>query len=100
MTTLPTVSEQVDQFLEQLKTDTAAPAATGRLIFGLDATASRQPTWDTACRIQGEMYEAAATVGRLAVQLVFYRGFDECKTSRWLSTPADLHRAMGSVSCL
>lgn len=71
----------------------------GRLIFALDATASREPTWDHACRLQGEMFEAAAALGGLDVQLVFYRGFDECKASRWLGAAAELHRAMRSVSC-
>ena len=35
----------------------------GRLIFALDATASRQPTWDQACDIQGEMFAATASLG-------------------------------------
>ena len=69
----------------------------GRLIFALDATASREPTWDRACRIQGEMFEATAALGGLDVQLVYYRGFDECKASRWMSTAADLHRVMRAV---
>jgi hypothetical protein len=72
----------------------------GRLIFALDATASRQPSWDRACRIQGEMFEATAALGGLDVKLVFYRGFNECKASRWMTNAADLHRAMRSVSCL
>ena len=28
-----------------------------RLIFALDATASRQPTWDTAAQLQAEMFD-------------------------------------------
>ena len=44
-------SAEVADFLDKLK---QAPVAhtgggRGRLIFALDATASRQPTWDTAC---------------------------------------------------
>ena len=54
-----------------------APEPTGRLIFALDATASREPTWDRACQIQGEMFEATAALGGLAVQLVYYRGFGQ-----------------------
>jgi len=95
-------SADVDTFLDQLKRMPAARPAggRGRLIFALDATASRQPTWDRACRIQGEMFEATAALGGLDVKLVYYRGFDECKASRWLATAADLHRAMRAVSCL
>jgi hypothetical protein len=101
---LPTKSQsaEIDAFLDALKhTPAVRPSGgRGRLIFALDATASRQPTWDHACRLQGEMFEATAALGGLDVKLVFYRGFHECKASRWLSSAADLHRAMRSVSCL
>ena len=69
-------------------------------MFALDATASREPTWDRACRIQGEMFEATAALGGLDVKLVYYRGFDECKASRWMANAADLHRVMRAVSCI
>lgn len=93
---------EVEAFLRRLAAMPAVRPATGRgrLVFAMDATASREPTWDHACRIQGEMFEATAALGGLEVQLVFYRGFNECKTSRWLSTAPDLHRAMRSVSCV
>src|SRR5690242_17388403 len=95
-------STEVDAFLGQVRRMPAArpSGGRGRLIFALDATASRQPTWDRACRIQGEMFEATAALGGLDVKLVFYRGFNECKASRWMTNAADLHRAMRSVSCL
>src|SRR5689334_19709473 len=91
----------VDAFLQQLRA-TPAPRTggeRGRLIFALDATASREPTWDRASRIQGEMFEATAGLGGLEIQLVFYRGFGECKASRWMDAAADLHRAMTAVRC-
>jgi hypothetical protein len=93
---------EVDAFLRDLQ---RAPAplpggGRGRLIFALDATASRQPTWDRACHIQGEMFEATAALGGLDVKLVYYRGFNECKASRWMTSAAELHRAMRGVSCL
>jgi hypothetical protein len=95
-------SAEVADFLDKLK---RAPAThtgggRGRLIFALDATASREPTWDRACRIQGEMFEATAGLGGLEIQLVYYRGFSECKASRWMTTAADLHRVMRSVFCI
>jgi hypothetical protein len=93
---------EVEAFLRQVKAmSVVRPAGgRGRLIFALDATASREATWDRACRLQGEMFEATAALGGLDVQLVYYRGFDECKASRWLGAAADLHRAMRSVSCV
>ncbi|MGH7030279.1 MAG: VWA domain-containing protein [Stellaceae bacterium] len=101
---LPAKSQaaEVDAFLRDLR---RAPAVRpsggrGRLIFALDATASREPSWDRACKIQGEMFEATAGLGGLEIQLVFYRGFAECKSSRWMTTAAELHRVMRSVFCV
>ena len=96
------VSTEVDAFLRDLQR--APPPRTsgrrGRLLFALDATASREPTWDRACRIQGEMFEATAALGGLDVKLVYYRGFNECKASRWVTNATDLHRVMRSVYCV
>src|SRR6202795_5110400 len=105
---LPTASNpggasgDVDAFLRNLRRAPKPPPSggRGRLIFALDATASREPSWDRACRIQGEMFEATAALGGLDVKLVYYRGFNECKASRWMSNAADLHRVMRTVSCL
>jgi hypothetical protein len=88
----------LDSFLADLKTRTA-PSTRGRLIFALDATASREATWDTACKLQAEMFQAAATVGSLDLQLVFYRGLGECRASRWMSDSAHLAKTMSQVMC-
>lgn len=92
---------EVEAFLRQVKAMPAVRpgAGRGRLIFALDATASRAPTWDRAAKLQGEMFEATAALGGIEVQLVFYRGFDECKASRWLGAASELHRLMRGVSC-
>ncbi len=97
---------QVDAFVRQLRAAPARPSAApdgrrhGRLIFALDATASREPTWDRACHIQAEMFEATAAIGGLDVQLVFYRGFRECKASGWVSDTRTLRDRMTAVRCL
>ena len=95
-------STDVEAFLRDLQRAPAVRPAggRGRLIFAMDATASREPSWDRACRIQGEMFEATAALGGLDVRLVFYRGFAECKASRWMKNAAELHRAMRAVSCV
>jgi hypothetical protein len=94
-------SAEVEEFLDRLKkAPPAHPGGRGRLIFALDATASREPTWDRACHIQGEMFESTAALGGLEIQLVFYRGFSECKASRWMTTAVELHRVMRSVFCV
>lgn len=93
---------EVDSFLDAVRgmPTRAGGARRGRLIFALDATASRRPTWDRACHIQAEMFHETAALGGLDVQLVFYRGFRECKSSKWHSDPDALGRVMTSVACL
>ena len=48
------------------------PGARGRLVFALDATMSRQPTWDMACALQADMFREAASLGSLDIRLVYY----------------------------
>ncbi len=79
-----------------------APSANdgrGRLIFALDATMSRQPTWDRALQLQGEMFEEAGKVGGLDIQLVYFRGFNECRASRWVSDATALRDLMTGIEC-
>lgn len=95
-------SSAVDAFVREVGSLPASRAAghRGRLLFAMDATASREPTWDHACAIQGEMFVAAEGLGGLDVRLAFYRGFDEFKVSRWTSDGHELARLMSSVRCL
>lgn len=72
----------------------------GRLIFALDATASRQPTWDKACGIQGEMFNETAGLGGIEMQMVFYRGFGEFQVTPWYSRSDALVEKMTAVRCL
>ncbi len=76
-----------------------AAGAKGRLIFALDATMSRQPTWDMACALQADMFREAASLGSLDIRLVYYRGLDECRASGWISDSAQLARLMGKIDC-
>src|SRR4029079_8886547 len=71
----------------------------GRLIFALDATMSRQPTWDTACKLQADMFREAAAIGGLDVQLVYYRSLAECGASPWGSQPDRLAELMARIDC-
>lgn len=92
---------EIDKFLRQVAATPPRAAGTrGRLIFAMDATASREPTWDRACQLQGEMFTATSALGGLEVQLVFYRGFGECKASPWVVNSAELVRRMTAVRCL
>ena len=92
---------EIDAFLERVRTieRTAPTGSRGRLIFALDATMSRQPTWDTACKLQSEMFLEAQAIGGLDVQLVYFRGMNECRASRWVSEPAALAALMEQIDC-
>jgi len=95
----PTPSE-IDTFLAEIgKLAASASTKHGRLVFALDATASRQPTWDTACMLQAEMFQEVATSGGLDMQLVYYRGLSECRASRWISNPTQLAKTMSQIMC-
>jgi hypothetical protein len=85
----------IDAFLAKART----PAARGRLVFAIDATGSRQATWDTACQLQGEMFQEVATVGGLDIQLIYYRGLRECSASRWVSDAQTLAGLMEGINC-
>ncbi len=91
--------QQVDQFLQQVA-QTPAPQQRGRLVFALDATASRQQTWDQACQLQGDMFFKTRGIGNLNIQIAFYRGYDEFRVAPWHSSPDKLLKAMQTVSCL
>ncbi len=71
----------------------------GRLIFALDATMSRQPTWDRAMVIQAAMFDAVGKAGGLSVQLVYFRSIDECRASKWVINAAALRDLMEGIQC-
>jgi hypothetical protein len=92
---------EIDSFLDRVKTlgPAVEPGRRGRLIFALDATMSRQPTWDSACRLQADMFREAAAVGGLDIQLVYYRGLAECRSSPWVAEAARLGALMSRIDC-
>jgi hypothetical protein len=90
---------EVADFIAEIGARRSAPGGGGRLVFALDATMSRQPTWDLACALQAEMFDAAARVGGLEVQLVYFRGHAEARASRWVSDAGALKRLMTGIAC-
>ena len=91
-------SESVAAFVEAArKTPAPTASARGRLIFALDATMSRQPTWDLAQALQAKMFQTAASLGGLEVQLVYYRGLNECRASRFVSGGQGLAELMSRI---
>ena len=92
-------SGSVTEFLSKAAQVPAPHEKLGRLAIIIDATASRQPTWDMASHIQSEMFAAAADHGGLEVQLIFFRGFGELRQSKWMRDPARMQSAMNAVRC-
>jgi len=92
---------EIEAFIMRARTLGAAlePGTRGRLIFALDATMSRQPTWDSACKLQSEMFREVASIGGLDVQLVYFRGLGECGASKWVSDGERLASLMSRISC-
>jgi hypothetical protein len=100
--TNPIIRSSVEDFLAQQTT--TKPRMRGRLIFALDATASRQQTWDQAVKLQADMFREVAAIGGLDIQLVYFRGIrgvdGECRASSWVNDAMQLARQMNHVTCL
>ncbi len=92
--------QAIDQFINQVRALPRQGGAQGRLIFALDATASREATWDQACHLQSELFLATKDLGGLAIQLCYYRGYGEFKSTKFVSETAQLLNLMNGVSCL
>jgi len=106
---LPERRREIAAYLDTLQPQVSQTRHPGgengrRLILALDATASREPTWDRACHVTHVLFDAVTRLnpenpGGLVVQLVYYRGYDECRTSRWVGTAAALRGLMAQVRC-
>lgn len=93
---------EISNFLA--KVASTAPASTfgkvSRLLFAMDATASREPTWDRACHLQSQMFTATSDLGDLHVQLCHYSGFNYFAASDWCRSASALMNQMNHVRCL
>lgn len=96
---MPSSRSEIDAFLTSARAAAPRAEGQGRLLFALDATMSRQPTWDRACALQAEMFEEAAKIGGLDVQLIYFRGFGECRASKWVRDARALGDLMTRIDC-
>jgi hypothetical protein len=92
-------SGDIAAFLQTAARTPALSQVKGRLIFAVDATMSRQPTWDRAAEIQTDMFEVAQSIGGLGVQLVYFRGRGEFDVSEWTTSARGLAQRMSGVTC-
>lgn len=93
---------EVSSFLEKVASTPVRTkhGSAGRLIFAMDATASREPTWDTACHLQAQMFEETGKLGGLLIQLCYYRGFNEFRAGQWCRQSGQLRDEMTAVTCM
>lgn len=97
----PSNRAEIDAFLRRIATAPAPrPQGRGRLAFAMDATASREPSWDQAAQIQGDMFRETEALGGLDVQLIHYGGYGNFAAGPWTGKSADLLRRMEQVRCL
>lgn len=92
----------VDTFLREMNSVAVLKpvAHLGRLVFAMDATASREPTWNQACRLQAQMFDIAAGLGGLSIQVCYYQGYDRFEALPWHTDADTLRRAMGRIACV
>jgi hypothetical protein len=96
----PSASEEIAAFVAKARAMSPhAAGSRGRLVFALDATMSRQPTWDMACTLQADMFREAAALGSLDIRLVYYRGLSECRATGWISDSGQLAKLMARIDC-
>ena len=96
-------TNDVDAFLQKVAATpppTLHTATDARLIFAMDATASREHTWLQAKDIQAHMFAKAGSEGGLNIQLAYYRGFNEFYASNWFRTSRELLDCMSKVHCI
>ncbi len=94
----PSIKTSVNDFLREAHDQAITKATSARLIFAMDATASREPTWDLATSLHAELFNIARAT-RLDVQLVYYRGLNDFFVSGWNKEPRSLLREMQNVRC-
>jgi hypothetical protein len=91
--TATTGKRDAKAMLEQyMSTRKQVGTGNGRMLFALDATASRQACWNTACRLQAEMFRQAGA--GLSVSLAYFRGMDEFRATNWVTSGEALVRPM------
>ncbi len=96
----PSAAEDISAFLAKARAMSPGRAsAKGRLVFALDATMSRQPTWDMACALQADMFREAASLGSLDIHLGYYPVLNECRATGWISDSGQLARLMARIEC-
>jgi hypothetical protein len=90
---------EVDAFIRQARALAASATGSGRLILSLDATMSRQPTWIWLAHCRARCSTPSARLGPSSVQLVYFRGLGECRSSGFVTDTNALKQLMTRIEC-
>ena len=96
----PSNSLAVQEFLTKSKQLATPNNSAGRLLFAMDATASRENSWDMACQIQADMFMSTQMMGSLEISLCYFHGYNEFKHFPWTQNAKNLRDQMLQVRCL
>lgn len=92
-------SGDVSAFLGKVALTPRRTPSRGRMLLAMDATASREASWDRAATLHGEIFEEAGRSGVLDLQLCWYRGYREFQFSAWVTSADRLLQVMSGVRC-
>jgi hypothetical protein len=91
--------DAIAEFVGRARALSPRESGAGRLVFALDATLSRQATWDMASALQADMFREVGAIGGLQIRLVYYRGHGECRASGWMTSAEKLASLMSRIDC-
>ena len=86
-------------FLSKARAIKRIANAQTRIIFSLDATASRAPTWQQAQSLHEALFDAASETSELLLQLCYFRGMATFHASPWVATATGLRQELAEVYC-
>jgi hypothetical protein len=87
-------SKRVTDFLEKVRS-----SQRGRIAFVIDATGSRERTWDASAQLQADMFTEAGQLGGLEMQVICFRDLDKVEASNWTIDARELQHWMRRIRC-
>ena len=69
------------------------------LLIAFDATASRQNMWETAKKVQSELFQTATETAHITAKIGYFRGHEECRISKAHNNADQIVNLMNSVKC-
>ena len=87
------------KFISKARAIKRIAGAQTHIIFSLDATASRAPTWQQAQSLHKALFDAASETSELSLQLCYFRGIATFHASPWVATANSLRHELSELHC-